>query len=67
MGNLHIRVKSLVMSRRDQCWALYCLIFIAPQVNSSILQFADDLKMFHVIRNAADFHQLQQDISSLGK
>jgi len=29
------------------------------------LQFADDLKMFHVIYNAQDFQQLQNDINKL--
>ena len=31
---------------------------IASQVNSTILQFADDLKMFRVIHNVTDFIQL---------
>jgi len=35
------------------------------QVNSPVLQFADDLKMFHVIHNVEDFHQLQGDIYKL--
>ena len=35
---------------------------IASQVNSTILQFADDLKMFRVIH---DVHQLQEDIDNL--
>ena len=35
------------------------------QVSSSVLQFADDFKMFRVIRDAQDFQQLQDDISKL--
>jgi len=35
------------------------------QVNSSVLQFADDFKMFHVIQSAQDFQQLQNDINKL--
>ena len=31
-------------------------------VDSNILQFADDLKMFWVIHDALDFHQLQEHI-----
>ena len=38
---------------------------IALQVNSGILQFADDLKTFCVIRDAVEFCQLQQDINNL--
>ena len=38
---------------------------IASQVNSNILQFADDLKMFPVIHDAADFYQLQENIDKL--
>ena len=38
---------------------------IASQVNSTILQFADDLKMFRVIHDVTDFNQLQEDIDSL--
>ena len=38
---------------------------IASQVNSTILQFADDLKMFRVIHDATDFNQLQKDINEL--
>ena len=37
---------------------------IASQVNSTILQFADDLKMFRVIHDVTDFNQLQEDIDS---
>ena len=33
-------------------------IYIAFQVNSTILQFADDLKMFLVIHDVTDFNQL---------
>ena len=33
-------------------------IYIASQVNSTILQFADDLKMFLVIHDVTDFNQL---------
>ena len=33
-------------------------------VNSPILQFADDVKMFRAIGGAADFQQLQVDINS---
>ena len=33
-------------------------------VNSPILQFADDVKMFRAISGAADFQQLQADINS---
>ena len=55
---------------RDQCWVLYCSTStyvndIASQVNSTILQFADDLKMFRVIHDVTDFNQLQEDIDSL--
>jgi len=35
------------------------------QVNSPILQFANNLKMFRVIHNVKDFHQLQGDIYKL--
>ena len=35
------------------------------QVSSSVLQFADDLKMFRVIDNAQDFQLLQNDINKL--
>jgi len=34
-------------------------------VNSSILQFADDLKMFKVIKGTQDFQELQNDIDML--
>jgi len=40
----------------------------SSQVKGTILQFAllhDDLKMFCVIHDAADFGQLQNDIDSL--
>ena len=35
---------------------------ITSQVDSIILQFANDLKMFWVIHNVTDFNQLQEDI-----
>jgi len=35
------------------------------QVSSSVLQFADDLKMFRVIQNAQDFQLIQNDINKL--
>ena len=35
------------------------------QTDSPVLQFADDLKMFRVIRNVQDFQQLQNDINKL--
>ena len=38
---------------------------IPIQVSSSVLQFADDLKMFRVIQDAQDFQQLQDDINKL--
>ena len=38
---------------------------ITTQISSPILQFADDLKMFHIINDATDYHQLQQDINNL--
>ena len=38
---------------------------IPSVVNSSILQFADDVKMFRTIKSFNDFAQLQQDINSL--
>ena len=38
---------------------------MASQVNSTVLRFADDLKMFCAIHDVADFHQLQTDIDSL--
>lgn len=34
-------------------------------VNSALLQFADDVKMFRVIRNPQDFQLLQHDIDNL--
>jgi len=34
-------------------------------VNSALLQFADDVKMFRVIRNQQDFQLLQHDIDNL--
>ena len=36
-------------------------------VNSSILQFADGVKMFRTIKSFNDFSQLQQDINSLAE
>ena len=30
---------------------------ITTQISSPILQFADDLKMFHIINDATDYHQ----------
>ena len=33
-------------------------------VDSPILQFADNIKMFRAIGGATDFHQLQADINS---
>ena len=38
---------------------------MASQVNSAVLQFADDLKMLRAIHDISDFHQLQADIDSL--
>jgi len=38
---------------------------LSSQVKNTILQFADGLKMFHVIHDVADFSQLQDDIDSL--
>ena len=38
---------------------------MASQVNSAVLQFADDLKMFRAVHDISDFHQLQADIDSL--
>ena len=38
---------------------------MASEVNKTVLQFADDLKMFCAIHDIADFHQLQADIDSL--
>ena len=35
------------------------------QTDSPVLQFADNLKMFRVIRNVQDFQQLQNDINKL--
>ena len=41
------------------------MFIIALQVNSNILQFADDSKMFRVVHDGADFYQLQEDIDKL--
>ena len=46
---------------KGQYWGLYYLtlmlmIYIVSQVNSNVLQFTDDLKMFQVIHDAADFY-----------
>ena len=38
---------------------------IVQQVKSPVLQFADDLKMFRIINDASDYHQLQQDVNNL--
>ena len=38
---------------------------ITTQISSPVLQFADDLKMFHVISKVEGYHQLQQDIDNL--
>ena len=38
---------------------------IPIQVSSSVLQFADDLKMFCVMQDAQDFQQLQDYINKL--
>ena len=38
---------------------------IVQQIKSPVLQFADDLKMFCIINDAADYHQLQQDVNNL--
>ena len=34
-------------------------------VSSSILMFADDIKLYHVIRSPDDFLQLQHDICTM--
>jgi len=34
-------------------------------VNSPIIQFADDVKMFRTIKTIEDFHHIQQDINAL--
>ena len=39
--------------------------YMASQVNSAVLQFADDLKMFRAIHDIAYFHQLQAYIDIL--
>jgi len=31
---------------------------------SSVLQLANDIKMLHIIRDATDYHQLQQDTNN---
>jgi len=36
-------------------------------VNSSIVQFADDVKVFWTIKIIEDFHQFQQDINALSE
>jgi len=38
---------------------------IVQQVKSPVLQFADDLKMFRIIDDAANYHLLQQDVNNL--
>ena len=38
---------------------------IQVSIHSSVLQFADDFKMFRVIQDAQDFQQLQDDINRL--
>ena len=38
---------------------------LSSVVNSSILQFTDDVKMFRTNKFFNDFAQLQQDINSL--
>ena len=41
------------------------MTYIPIAVNSSVLQFADDLKMFRVIKGAQDFQELQNDIDKV--
>ena len=69
MGNLHVGVTWLVVYHKGLYWALYYFKIyvndIALQINTNILQFAIDFKMFRVIHDAADFHQLQEDIDKL--
>ena len=65
IGNLHVGATWSVMYHKGQYWGLIYVNDIASQVNSNILQFADDLKMFRFIHDAADFYQLQEEIDKL--